>query len=228
MEYHELKNYGNLFSGKAPPQEVMKTVAKVPAHLGILGTPKFMANMQRQERHWKRKQFTSIEERGIQNQEFIDVIRNSLGFSTALSATCGKQKSADIHQRISLDLGYSMWKRHWPKDKDFLNCSDPWNALEQYVLGFVEAWERASIAEVEVLTDTDGEFRLHLTDCAFAAAYREAGHPEVGALGEQVESRFLGRLTKKLGGEFRRESCLCHGDATCDWHLLRNRAMTPD
>lgn len=140
MEYHELKNYGNFFSGKAPPQEIMKTIAKVPAHLGILGTPKFMANMQRTDRHWKRKRFTSIEERGTKNQEFIEVVRDSLGF---------------------------------------------------------------------------------------AAAYHEAGHPEVGSLGGQVESAFLGRLAKRLGGEFRRESCLCHGDATCDWHLLRNGTATP-
>lgn len=227
MEYHELKNYGKFFSGKAPPQEVMKTIARVPVHLGILGTPKFMANMRRKDRHWNRKRFASIEERGIRNQEFIEVVRDSLGFSTALSATCGKEKAAYIHQRVSLELGHSMWKRHWPKYKDFLNCSDPWQALGQYVRGFVEAWERESVVEFEVLMDTDGEFHLHLTDCAFAAAYHEAGHPEVGSLGGQVESDFLARMAKRLGGEFRRESCLCHGDATCDWHLLRNGTAIP-
>jgi hypothetical protein len=106
---------------------------------------------------------------------------------------------------------------------DFLSCRDSWQALVQYMLALFAAWEEEHIADFTVLRDDPDELHVHLTHCAFASAFQEAGYPEIGYTGDQVEVEVFCHKATQMGGEFRRESCLCQGDATCDWHFFRHK-----
>ena len=96
MEYQDLKNYGTLYTAKASPKVMMSSLAAIPKELGFLGTPKFVAKLQSKERQWKKKSFKSAQERGFTHAEFLDAIKYSLGFYTALIATVGKEKRLEV------------------------------------------------------------------------------------------------------------------------------------
>jgi hypothetical protein len=100
VDYQELRNYGKVYSARVSPQDALKTLAKVPGELGLLATPRFMANMQRKNRYWKRKRLASIETRGISNQDSVEGLQASFGFLSALATTCGKAKALEVYQKM--------------------------------------------------------------------------------------------------------------------------------
>jgi len=223
MECERLTNHGQILTTKPSARVIMASITSVPPELGFLGTPKFLLKLQGQDRYWKKKQFKAAQERGITNPEIVEGIQsNVLAFYTTLIEVCGKQKALNIYTRLSEKMGLMMYEEFFPEAKDFLRCQEPWQAFTQYLLQFLMAWEREGIARFQVVQNTDREFQIHLTDCAFNAMYHEAGYPEVAAVGCRGNYVFLGRLSDEVGYGFRRESWICRGDNTCDWHFRRN------
>jgi hypothetical protein len=220
MECEQLKNYGQLLTTKPSAKVLMASITSVPAELGILGTPKFLAKLASKDRYWKRRKFKAPEERGITNPDILDGIRsNVLAFYTALIATCGKEKAVETYAKLSKKMGLMMYEEFFPSAEDFLRCEDSWGALGEYFLEFLRTWEQEGIAKFEIIEHADGVFHACLTECALNAIYREAGYPETSTIGCRPEHLFLTRLARDVGGEFKRESCICLGDATCDWHF---------
>lgn len=220
MECEQLKNYGQLLTAKPSAKVLMASITSVPAELGILGTPKFLAKLATKDRYWKKRKFKAPEERGIANPDVLEGIQsNVLAFYTALIATCGEEKALEIYAKGSERMGLMMYEEFFPSAKDFSGCEDTWGAFAQYLLEFLRTWEREGVARFDVLHNTDGELQVRLTDCTLNAIYQEAGFPKVAAVSCQANYCFFTRLANALGGNFKRESWICHGDATCDWHF---------
>jgi hypothetical protein len=76
----------------------------------------------------------------------------------------------------------------------------------------------------EILQDTDTNFQVSITDCPWDFIWREAGHPELARIHGEDMLEFFSDLMRELGGDFKRGSWLCKGDAACDWHFLRHKA----
>ena len=225
MECEQLKNFGRLLTTKPSARVIMNSLTSVPPELGIIGTPKFLAKLQGQDRYWKKKEFKAPVERGINNTDILDGIQsNVLAFYTALIATCGKEKALSTYAKLSEKMGLMMYEEFFPTAKDFLRCRDPWPSFQQYIIEFLRTWKREGVARFDVLENTDDELQVHLTDCALNAIYREAGYPEVAAISSQPNALFLSHLANGIGGGFKRESWICHGDAICDWHFRRYEA----
>jgi hypothetical protein len=222
MKCERLKNFGQLLTTKPSAKVIMASLTSVPPELGIVGTPKFLAKLEGEHRRWRTTEFQAAQARNIANPDIVEGIQsNVLAFYTTLIATCGREKALRIYTKLSEKMGLMMYEEFFPKVKDFQRCEDPWEALRGYFLEFMRTWEREGIARFEILGDSDSKFHLHLTDCALNAIYQEAGYPEVAAVGGRPNHRFLTELAEGLGGSFERESWICRGDHTCDWHFHR-------
>jgi hypothetical protein len=228
MDVQDLKNFGEAFTGKASARVMMASFTSIPRELGFIGTPKFVAKLQSKERHWKRKRFRTIAENGLKNEELIQGIRYSLAFYTALLASCGEEKTLKSYPKLAKKLSVMMYEDFFPSPEDFLSCSDPWEGFRKYFLEFFRAWERDGACRFEVIHDTEDEFQVHLSYCAFEAMHREAGCLEAIAMGAEGDVDFLPRLGRGVGCEFRREGWLCHSDPVCDWHFLRHKPSVGD
>jgi hypothetical protein len=225
MEYQELKNYGKLYTGKTSPKVLLKLLATVPKELGFIGTPKFLTKLQGKEGRWKKAKFTVVEERGITHEEFLQGIRYGIAFYSALVATCGKEKALDHYTKLTNKLGIMMYEEFMPSAEDFLACPEPWDAFKRYYVELFRTFEREGIMDLEVLQDSDTDLHMQVNYCAFEAMWRESGHSEAGPANTGPELIFYPRLVEGIGGCFQRESCLCLGDATCDWHFLRDNSV---
>ena len=221
MEYHELKNFGQLFNGKASARVMMASFTAVPKELGFIGTPKFLTKLQGKETHWKKYRFKTVKEYGITDQDFLGGVRYSLAFYTALLAGCGREKTERSYPNLAEKLSLMMNEEFFPAPEDFLKCPDPWEALREYFLAFFGAWDREGICRFQVVKNTDSEFHVQLGHCAFDAMHREAGCPEAMAMASQADETFFPRLARGIGAEFRRDGWLCRGDSVCDWQFLR-------
>jgi hypothetical protein len=180
-----------------------------------------VAKLQSKERYWRKKRFETINENGIKNQELIQGIRYALAFYTALLASCGEERTLKSYPKLAKKLGVMMYEEFFPTAEEFRSCKDPWGAFRKYFLEFFQAWEREGICRFQLIHDTEDEFRVQLSYCAFDAMHREAGHPEAMAMGAEGDADFLPSLGRGVGCDFSRDGWLCHGDSVCDWHFFR-------
>jgi hypothetical protein len=226
MHSHELNNFGHLFTGKAPPQLIMKVVGTVSLELGSRQTPLFFAKLPAKDRYWKRRRIRTFAERGISNKDFIETRRSGLMFYTTLVETCGQEQGAHIHEKITLDSGVSVWRRFFPKARDFLRCPDPQLALREYVLEFLRAWAREGVVRFEVQEQTDTDLRVRISDCSHCAVFEEAGYPEISRnYCNAASSVVLTDLANRVGCTFKREACICLGAPVCDWHFCQSTSL---
>jgi hypothetical protein len=223
VEYRELKNFGNLYTGKASSRVMMSAVTSVPAGLVFIGTPKFLAQLQAKDRHWRKAQFKALQKRGVTNQEVADAMRTNLAFYTALVAAQGREKAAQMYPKVTEKLGLMIYEDFAPKPEDFLRCPDVWRAVKGYFREFFQVTDREGVGHMEVMLDTDQEFQVRYTDCAWHAVACEVGYPEIMPFVAQADVLFLPRLMRALGGDFKRACWLCKGEGECDWHFYRHR-----
>jgi hypothetical protein len=221
MEYTKLRSYGQINIAKPSARVMMACVTTVPKELGFIGTPKFLKRLATKERHWGKKRFKSAEERGVVHAEFIQGVKFVLAFYSALIATCGREKAKDIYPRLTEKMGVMMWEEFLPTAEDFKACPDTGEAVREVWAGYVRADERENMMRVEVVQDTATDFQVTVTDCPWDFMLREGGYPELSPMNAESDCIVLPRLMSELGGDFKREACLCAGDPTCDWHFLR-------
>ena len=223
MEYQELKNFGQLYTPKPSARVLMALLTNLPKELGFLGTPKFLATLAAKERSWKNKRFKTAEERGLAHKEFVDGIRYSLAFYSAMVVSCGKKRASQIYPKFTERTSVMMWEDFIPRPKDFLRFDAPWEALREYMFEFYRTNERECVWRFRIMSDTESDFQIHVTDCAWRSMFDEYGCLEALVAGSSSEVIFFPRLAQGLGGNFKQEDgCLCRGDPICDWHFFRH------
>ena len=224
MEYHELQNYGKIYTGKLSAKVMMAVFTSVPKELGFIGTPKFLTKMQGKERYWKGRLAKIAEPRGITNSEFVEGNEWNLGFFSALVATLGEERALEAYSKLVEKLAVIQYEDFYPTAKNFQACRDPWEALRGYFLEFLRTNDKENTMRFEVVKDSDKEFHLEVTYCAVQALYEEAGQPKIASRVCEANRTFLAKVSNALGGAFKRERRLCVGDSVCDWHFLRHEA----
>ena len=221
MEYEGLSNYGQFYTEKAPPVIMMAAISSLPREVGLLTTPRVLARLQRKERYWKKQRFATAEERGLTNPEFLQSMQYGLAVHTTLLDTLGEKKGRETTWAFAARMGRMVLEHFLPTAEDFLRCADPWWAVRCYFLEFFRVNEREHGMRFEIVKDNHSDFQVRVTDCAWDFIWREAGFPELAHVHNGSESLALSRIMRGVGGEFRRGSCLCKGDAACDWHFCR-------
>ena len=221
MDYTLLRNFGELFTPRTSMAALIAAYMAVPRDLEFVGTPQFTAILRSKDEYWRKKEFETAAQRGFTRRDFIDPMRYSLAFYDALLEACGEEKTTEIYPKFAQSIGVMIFEEFMPAAEDFLHCPDPWVAIRQYFGEFFQAYERAGGMRHNIVQDTDSEFRVHVTDCPWEFICREAGYPDLPPITGQAECTFLTQLMSELGGDFKRESWLCRGDPTCDWHFWR-------
>lgn len=225
MDYRELKNFGEFYTGKASPTVMMRAMASLPKDMGFVGAPKILARLQKKERYWKKQRFKAAEERGFTNEEFIQSMRYGLAVHTALIEVLGDEKGMEATRTFGGRMGRMVFEEFLPTAEDFLRCPDPWDAVRRYFLEFFQVNEREGAMRFEVVQDTDRHFQVHVTDCAWEFIWGKAGYSELLVVRNHSECTVLSRMMDAMGSMFNRSSCLCTGDATCDWHFYRHKTI---
>jgi hypothetical protein len=225
MHHHELRNYGNVLTGKLSAHVMMTIFTSVPKELGFIGTPKFLTKMQGKQRLWKGRVAKMGKPRGITHEEYLEGMENSLAYYTALEATCGKEKGLEAYQNSAPKVAGASYEEFFPSAKDFRSCGDHWQAAREYFLEFLQALARENIVRFEVLQSPDDEFHAHLSECAVQDMYHEVGYHQIAPITCEAMRVVLTKLCGELGADFKRESWLCRGDPTCDWHFLRYKSV---
>ena len=223
MEYQDLKNYGQLYTGKMSAGVLMHAITSVPSELGFIGSTKFLTQLQAKERHWRRVEFKALVERGVTDPDVVAAMRANLAFYTALVASRGREKAAAIYPRIAERLGPMIYEEFLPSAEDFLGCSDVWGAIRGYFREFFRVVEREGVGRIKAVLDTDSEFRVRYDDCVWHAVACEAGYRELMPITARADVIHLPRLMRAVGGDFRRDCWLCDGDCVCDWRFLRHQ-----
>jgi hypothetical protein len=223
MHHHELRNYGNIFTGKLSARVVMAIFTSVPKELGFIGTPKFLTKMQGKERQWKGKLAKIGKPRGITHKEFFEAHEHSLAFYTALEAARGEEKALEAYSKLHDKIGVLGYEEFFPSAEDFRSCYDHWQAVREYFLEFLQAYVRENIVRFEVLQSPDDEFHAHLSECAIQDMYGEVGYRHAAFISCDALRIFIADLCRDLGGDFKRECHICKGDAECDWHFYRQK-----
>jgi len=223
MEYQDLKNFGELYTGKASPHVVMKALASIPAELGFIGTPKFLARFHGKDRYWKKRHFKALEERGVENQEIVEGMQINLAFFTSVVAACGEKKGPPAFSKLAEKMGVLIYEEFMPTAEDFLSYPEPWEAVRQYFREFFRLMGEAGVARYEIVSDTDSELHIQFSDCAWHAVACEAGYPSLMSITAQSDVVFLPQLMRGIGGDFKRECWLCRGEGACDWHFYRHK-----
>ena len=155
MEYHELQNYGKIYTGKLSAKVMMAVFTSVPKELGFIGTPKFLTKMQGKERYWKGRLAKIAEPRGITNSEFVEGNEWNLGFFSALVATLGEERALEAYSKLVEKLAVIQYEDFYPTAKNFQACRDPWEALRGYFLEFLRTNDKENTMRFEVVKDSD-------------------------------------------------------------------------
>ena len=225
MEIEELRNYGQVNTAKLTPQALMVAFTSIPKELGIIGTPRFAAKLASTERRMSKKEFKTAQERGLTHEGFLQGMRYGLSFYSALVATEGREKARKYYPRLAEKIGVAQWEEFLPTAEDFLSFSDPWDTLRIYWRNYFAAYEREGGMRYEIVVDTENEFRVKVTECAWDFIWREGGYPELAPMSGYTEVLYIPKLMAKInGGDFTRDSCLCSGESYCDWHFHRRKA----
>ena len=222
-ECHELQNYGKIFTGKLSPKVLMALFTAIPKELGFIGTPKFLTKIQGKERHWKGRLAEIGEPRGITHEEFFEGFEYVLASYTAIVATCGDNKGDDAYTKLTAKIAGPSYAEFFPSAKDFRKCPDHWEAVREYFLEFLRAYDRENIMRFKVVQSTDGEFHARLSECIIQDMFGEVGYRHVAFISCDALRIFIADLCRDLGGDFKRECHICKGDAECDWHFYRQK-----
>lgn len=221
MQVCDLKNYGKLFAGKPSAMVEMKVGTMLMGELGATKVPKFLAKMPLNTRRWKRKKFKAFKERDIENREFIDGIYDSLAMFDTMVGVLGREKALEVYSKVAPKATEMMLEDHIPSAEDFLSFPDPVKALKDYVLDFFQLNQDGGVMRYDVVTNTDSDLCVVLSDCAYSAVAMEAGCPEVFSIASRGDDLFFGRLADSLGWEWIRESTLCRGQDRCEYRFRR-------
>ena len=199
----------------------MKIGTILMGELGPTNIPKFLAKTPFNTRRWKRKKFNAFKDRGIANREFIEGICDSLAMFDTIVSVLGREKALDVYSKLGPKATEMVLEDHLPSSEDFQSFSDPMRALREYMLSFIHLYQREGIMRYEVVSDTDSDLHIVLSDCAYCAVGIEAGYPELFQIASEGDDLFFHRLADSIGCKWVRESRLCRGDDRCEYRFCR-------
>lgn len=221
MEYHELKNFGEMLTPNPSRRVTAAVLLAIPKGLGFVGTPAFAKQVTGKQKEWKKRRFETAQQRGLTHQKFLEGMQSGIAFYAAIVGTRGKEKAMEVYSTLAEKMSVMMYEEFMPSAQDFLRCPDPWEAAREYFLALFRKYDQENVMRIEVIQNTQSDLQIHVSDCAWEFMAREAGYPEMAPMSGQGDLVFLPRLMKGIGGDFKRGACLCKGDPVCDWHFTR-------
>ena len=226
MKVEELKNYGRPYSETMVklPQPVQRRIKKesssvVRRHLGFLGSLRLLILAQREKKRMKGVDLTSVRQKGLTSDLFIEhTIQNTALFS-ALAQIAGTEKAVAIYYEIMDKVSNLMNEAILPSLDELQGMENDFKAFRDYLMAFFGAEKEAGLHDYQVVEDSDRAIALNVTYCAFYEIPRLCGIVEACDPSCYSDEVFFPGYLEPLGLRFVRTKTLARGGDCCDFRF---------
>lgn len=223
----ELKNYGKPMSDIMSGSEYKKInnkitwviIGELRRELGLIGLIKLTLKLRKETNRGKARDWSSLNERGMTNQKFLNGLISQTAAGKALSDIVGKDKASDLFRRV-FDQTSDILATMWPSFEDFKACEDIVEAFRQYAKALIAAEVQAGIHEMEIVEDSPKAMAINVKYCTWCEVAKKFGDPYLCYLtscaGDEV---LFPKLIAAGGGRFTRTGTLATGAPVCDFRF---------
>ena len=222
----DLKNYGkpmsdvNLSSeGKKHSKKITRTViAELRREVGIIGIMKLLLKSRKETNRGKALDWSSVKERGITNQRFLNILITQMSTVKALADIVGKDKASSILRR-SFDQAVDITSPIYPPPEDFKACGDGFGAFKEYMKQRFTA-SHVNASDLDIVEDSPRALAVNVKYCHQCEVAKKLGDPSlcysVSCYGEEV---YMSKALPELGARFKRTGTLATGAPMCDFRF---------
>ena len=226
MRVEELKNYGKPYSETMvnlprPVQNLIKKESSrvVRRHLGLLGSLRLLILARRERHRLKEVDLTSVREKGLTSELFIDrTIQNTALFS-ALTQIVGTERAGAIYYEIMDKVSKLMNEAILPSVGELKGMESDFKAFRDYLMAFFSAEKGAGLHDFEVAEDSERAVALNVSYCAFCEIPRLCGIVEACDPSCYSDEVFFPGYLEPLGIRFIRTKTLARGGDCCDFRF---------
>jgi len=223
----DLKNYGKPLSdvtlsseGKKHAKRITSTAtAELRRELGIIGIIKLLLKSRKETNRGKALDWSSLNERGITNQRFLNVLIKETAIGMALADIVGKDKASNIIRR-SFDQAVDITAPLYPPPEDFKACGDGFGAFRKYMKQQFTAHVNARLQELDIVEDSPRALAVNVRYCTWCEVAKKLGDASVCYFGHCYwDEVYFPKALAELGARFKRTGTLATGAPMCDFRF---------
>ena len=226
MRVEELKNYGRPYSETMVklPQPVQRRIKKessnvVRRHLGFLGSLRLLILARREKKRMKGVDLTSVRQKGLTSDLFIEHTINNTALFSALAQITGTEEAVAIYYEIMDKVSNLMNEAMLPSLDELQGMENDFKAFRDYLVAFFRAEKEAGLHDYQVVEDSDRAIALNVTYCAFCEIPRLCGIVEACDPSCYSDEVFFPGYLEPLGVRFVRTKTLARGGDCCDFRF---------
>ena len=191
--------------------------------LGLIGFIRFIKEYKRQVNTATKRDWSRLKTKGI-SQANLNLIIKKIVMSKVLADKLGLEEAFRLRNRLSDKIAYDVLEEVFAPAKVFMACGkgDFLKAFKEYYSALCRAMDRAGLESGEIVKDTEDEFQLNITYCAWCEVAKTLGNAYLcyyaTCYGDEV---FFPKLCEDTGFEFTRTGTLTTGNSACDMKFSR-------
>jgi predicted hydrocarbon binding protein len=205
--------------GKKYSKKIRGTVmAELRVEVGIIGIIKLLLKARKETNRGKALDWSSIKERGIANQRFLNFLIAQMSTVKALADIVGKDKASSILRR-GFDKAVDITSPIYPSPEDFKACGDGFSAFREYMKQRFTAGH-VNASDLEIVEDSPRALAINVKYCHQCEVAKKLGDHSlcysVSCYGEEV---YMSKTLPELGARFKRTGTLSTGAPMCDFRF---------
>ena len=223
----DLKNYGKPLSdimlepeGEKSRKEMTRIVrAKLRREFGLISMMKLMLKLRKETNRGKIQDWSSLSERGMTDQRFLDLLITQMAAMKALADVVGEKKASNTYRRI-LNQTADMTATMYPSAEELKACGDAWVSFKEYTKALMAANVRAGLHEVELVEDSPRVIAFNVKYCVWCEVAKKLADASLCYFTSCYQDEvFFPKAVSGVGGRFTRTGTLATGAPVCDFRF---------
>jgi len=223
----DLKNYGKPLSDVSLSSEGKKhskritsaAMAELRRELGIIGIIKLLLKSRKETNRGKALDWSNLDERGMSNKRFLNVLITETATGKALADIAGKDNASNILRR-SFDRAVDVTAPLYPSPEDFKSCGDGFDAFKKYMKQEFLAHVNAHLQDLDIVEDSPRALAVNVRYCVWCEVAKKLGDPSVCYFVHCYwDEVYFPKALAELGGRFKRTGTLATGAPVCDFRF---------
>ena len=229
METKDLKNYGKslLEMMGSVPQEIQKEISDTSfsimnKHLNSDDLKHFTAFLESEKKRMLRMNLSSVREKGLNSEEFIQQQIEWAASFSAISNIIGREKALNIHREITEKTYPNFFFYVFPTPQNLNEFDDPFNAFKEWFSAMMEANKNVGLFDYTIVENTDYVFQMDCIWCAWHEAYKHLGAEDACIPVCYADDAFYPDYFQKTDIEYKRAKTMGWGNTCCDFRFERS------
>ena len=226
MRVEEMRNYGKGLRDSVPDPGMMEREGamrrrmqrELEKELGSDGAILLISKMKEETEHMKSRDLSSLKERGLRDQRFIESVIKRIALMKVLADMIGMEKASALQCRLVDKTIWELMSPMWPSVDDYKACGNFFEAFKKYGMAAMIANARAGLHEVELVEDSPIVLAYNVKYCVWHEAAKLFGDPYLcypsTCYGDEVT---IPRVLARTGYRFKRAGTLAQGAPVCDF-----------